>query len=426
MRNSATPNDYGSADASTIGVPGVNISGQPFTSGQVGITINGGFSNPLVGYSASVPWIRAESNIDVVNTWTKIVGNHTFKWGADIRRVRDDLLQDQTFSPRGAFTFNDVQTSTTGASTNIANDVASFLLDQPSQTGRDLNTFFPCYRQWWIFGYGGDKWQASPKMTLDYGIRWEFYPPATPRIAGGFSNYLPTNNTLVLAGLASNPSNLGVQTKYDYFAPRLGASYRVNDGTVVRLGFGMSYIPFTDNTYAYNYPIRANNSYQPAGGSAFTPAVLSDGVTVATFQAGFPAPVPVTIPSNGIIPASTPALISQVYTYIPAEVPKLVCRGVECGCAAGLRSKSLAAARLRGQPRYSHECVAEHQPAQHLRWRQWLIAGEFHGIYWRRNRSYRCNQRVLPRCLLELRRTPGPTHQTLFGWPQLHFRIHLG
>jgi hypothetical protein len=48
-----------------------------------------------------------------------------------------------------------------------------------------------------------------------------------------------------------------------------------------------------------------------------TPAILSDGVTVATFQAGFPAPVPVVIPSNGIIPANTPLLKSQVYTYIP-------------------------------------------------------------------------------------------------------------
>ena len=85
---------------------------------------------------------------------------------------------------------------------------------------------------------------------------------------------------------------------------------------MIRVGFGMSYIPFTDNTYAYNYPIRANNSYQPAG-STFTPAVLSDGVTVATFQAGFPAPVPVSIPSNGIIAANTPSLISQVYTYVP-------------------------------------------------------------------------------------------------------------
>ncbi|HEY2468521.1 MAG TPA: carboxypeptidase-like regulatory domain-containing protein [Terracidiphilus sp.] len=316
LRNAANPLDYGTNDATTLGVPGVNIGGQPFTSGQVGITINGGFSNPLIGYSASVPWIRAESNIDAVNTWTRITGNHTIKWGVDIRRVRDDLLQDQTFSPRGAFTFNDLQTSTSGAKTNIANFMGSFLLDQPSQTGRDLNTFFPCYRQWWFFAFAGDKWQATPKLTVDYGIRWEFYPPATPRIAGGFSNYDPSNNTLVQAGLAGNPSNLGLETQYKYFAPRTGLSYRAHDATVIRMGFGMSYIPFTDNTYAYNYPIRANNSYQPAG-SSFTPAVLSDGVTVATFQAGFPAPVPVTIPSNGIIAANTPALISQAYTYVP-------------------------------------------------------------------------------------------------------------
>jgi hypothetical protein len=316
LRNAANPIDYGTNDATTIGVPGVNIDGQPFTSGQVGITINGGFSNPLIGYSASVPWIRAESNIDAVNTWTRIIGNHTIKWGVDVRRVRDDLLQDQTFSPRGAFTFNDLQTSTTGAKTNIANFMGSFLLDQPSQTGRDLNTFFPCYRQWWFFAFAGDKWQATPKLTLDYGLRWEFYPPATPRIDGGFSNYDPSNNTLVLAGLGGNPSNLGIETQYKYFAPRTGLSYRAHDATVIRMGFGMSYIPFTDNTYAYNFPIRANNSYQPAG-SSFTPAVLSDGVTVASFQAGFPAPIPVTIPDNGIIAANTPALISQAYTYIP-------------------------------------------------------------------------------------------------------------
>src|SRR4029078_6776597 len=102
-----------------------------------------------------------------------------------------------------------------------------------------------------------------------------------------------------------------------YFAPRTGLSYRVSNNTVLRMGFGISYTPFPDNTYAYNYPIRANNSYQPAGSSAFTPAVLADGGTVATFQAGFPAPVPVSIPANGIIVADTPALRSQVYVYIP-------------------------------------------------------------------------------------------------------------
>jgi len=317
LHNQAQPNDYGSNDATAIGIPGVNIEGQPFTSGQAAVTINGGFSNPVMGYSASVPWIRAESNIDFVNNWTKIVSNHTIKFGVDLRRVRDDLLQDQTFSPRGAFTFSEPQTSQTGAKTNIANDIASFLLDQPSQTGRDLNTFFPAYRQWWFFAFAGDKWQASSKMTLDLGLRWDFYPPATPKIDGGFSNYDPTTNSLVLAGIGDNPSNLGMETRYSYFAPRTGLSYRVSNNTVLRMGFGISYTPFPDNTYAYNYPIRANNSYQPAGSSAFTPAVLADGVTVATFQAGFPAPVPVSIPANGIIVADTPALRSQVYVYIP-------------------------------------------------------------------------------------------------------------
>ncbi|WP_348261867.1 carboxypeptidase regulatory-like domain-containing protein [Telmatobacter sp. DSM 110680] len=325
LGNSAQPNDYGSTDATSIGIQGVNIAGQPFTSGQAAITINGGFSSPIMGYSASVPWIRAESNIDFVNNWTKIVGNHTFKWGIDVRRIHDDLLQDQTFSPRGAFTFSDVQTSDASSpGTTVANDIASFLLDQPSQTGRDLNTFFPRYRQWWTFAFASDKWQATPKLTLDLGLRWEFYPPATPVVKGGFSNYNPANDTLVLAGLGSNPSNLGMQTRYKYFAPRTGFAYRVSPNTVVRGGFGISYTPFPDNTYAYNYPVRANNSYQPVGASGFTPAVLGDGVTVATFQAGFPAPVPVTIPSNGIIALPTSGtsllakqLIAQVYTYIP-------------------------------------------------------------------------------------------------------------
>ncbi len=328
LRNNAQPSDYGSNDATTLGIPGVNISGQPFTSGQVGLTINGGFSGTLIGYSASEPWIRGESNIDFVNNWTKVIRNHTLKFGVDLRRVRDDLLQDQTFSPRGAFTFSDVQTSSVvcatpgaascpAATTNIANDVASFLFDLPSQTGRDLNTFFPAYRQWWFFAFASDKWQATSKLTVDLGLRWEFYPPATPRIAGGFSNYDPVNNNIVLAGLGTNPCNLGMKTQYKYFAPRTGFSYRVTDQTVVRGGFGISYTPFPDNTYAYNYPIRANNSYQPAGASPYTPAVLSDGVTPATFQAGFPAPVPVAIPSNGIIAANTPQLKSQVYVYVP-------------------------------------------------------------------------------------------------------------
>jgi outer membrane receptor protein involved in Fe transport len=315
--NEAIPSDYGSNDATKVGIPGVNIS--PFTSGMVGIQIQNTFTQPLVGYSASLPWVRAEANIDVVNTWTKIHRNHTFKFGVDLRRVRDDLLQDQTFSPRGIYNFNTNQTSIPGATTGFGNAMASFLLDSPSQVGRDINTYFPAYREWQFFAFAGDKWQVSQKLTLDLGLRWELYPPGTPEFPGGFSNYNPVTNQLVIAGVGSNPSNLGMQTRYKNWAPRVGIAYRLTEKTVIRAGFGMSYVPFTDNTYAYNYPVRANNAYNPVG-NGYGPAVLADGVTPATFQAGFPLPVPITIPSNGIIqiPSSGP-LNSQAYVYIPTN-----------------------------------------------------------------------------------------------------------
>jgi hypothetical protein len=311
--NEAIQTDYGKDDATKVGAVGINIS--PFTSGMVGINLGSGFSSPLVGYSASLPWVRAEANIGFVNTWTKIAGNHTIKGGIDIRRVRDDLLQDQTFSPRGVVTFGTNQTFTSGASggTGIANNMASFLLDLPSQVGRDINTYFPALRAWQVFSYVADNWRVSPKLSVNLGLRWEFYPPPTPRFAGGFSNYNFVDNTLVIAGVGKNPSNLGMDTHYKMFAPRLGLAYRLTNTTVLRSGFGISYTPFPDNTYAYNYPVRANNSYQPL--STYLPAVYPDG-SVATFQKGFPALQPIEIPADGIIHNPDP---TSVYYVIPKD-----------------------------------------------------------------------------------------------------------
>ena len=78
--NEAFQTDYGKDDSTAIGIPGVNLG--RFTSGMVGISI-GGYSSPLLGYSASLPWDRAEANIDIVNSWTKIHHNHQFS-GASI------------------------------------------------------------------------------------------------------------------------------------------------------------------------------------------------------------------------------------------------------------------------------------------------------------------------------------------------------
>ncbi|MGH9351691.1 MAG: carboxypeptidase regulatory-like domain-containing protein, partial [Terriglobia bacterium] len=310
-RNTANQTDYGSKASSDIGVPGVNVD--PFTSGLTGIFIHSEISDPLVGYSASLPWIRTETDFDFVSNWNKIVNNHTFKWGVNLIRIRDDLLQEQTFSPRGAWNFGGGQTSTPGAKVNFANNFASFLLDVPSQVGRDLPVVFPAYRATQLFLYFNDKWQVNPKLTLNLGMRWEFYPPATPHFPGGFSNYDPTNNTLVVAGIGGNPLNIGMQQRYHDFAPRFGLAYRISDKNVIRGGFGISYEPFEDNTYAYDFPVKQNNAFDNLSG--FGPALYPNGTPV-TFAQGFPPPLVAAIPSNGIIPATTPLLLNQNYDVI--------------------------------------------------------------------------------------------------------------
>src|SRR4029077_12518247 len=227
----------------------------------------------------------------------------------------------------GLYTFNDGQSALkctavvlpqcpkVGSSpTSFTNNFASFLLDVPAQAGRDLATFFPNYRATQFFAFVQDKWLVTPKLSADIGLRWEFYPPATPAAQGGFSNYNPNNNTLVVSGIGGNPNDLGIATHYKYFAPRLGLAYRLKESTVFRAGFGISYTPFPDNTYAYNFPVRANNSYQPAINSFF-PAVYPDR-SVATFQKGFPAPRPIEIPADGIIRDPD---VTSVYTIIPKD-----------------------------------------------------------------------------------------------------------
>jgi len=306
--NEAHNTDLGKNTSQTLGIPGVNL-GDDITSGIVGITINGGvLSNPIIGFSASLPWIRSETNIDLANTWTKIMGNHTLKFGGDLRRVRDALLQEQTFSPRGRYTFYDGQTALntgTGSSkTSFSNNFASFLFDVPGQAGRDLATFFPNYRAWQFFTFAQDKWLVTPKLTADIGVRWEFYPPATPVKKGGFSNYDPATNTLRVSGYPNIPGDLGIVTHYNYFAPRIGLAYRWRDTTVIRAGFGISYAPFPDNSYAYNFPVRSNNAFNPAVAS-FGPAVLADGLTPATFQNGFPAIIQPVVPPDGVITSAS-------------------------------------------------------------------------------------------------------------------------
>ncbi len=302
--NAAINIDSGLTTSKDIGIPGVNLDA--WSSGLAEFRIDG-YSTPVLGFSPSLPWIRSVTNFNIVNNWTKTSGNHLFKWGIDVRRERQDLLQTQVFNPRGRFTFTAGPTSLNGnSSTSFGNSFAAFLLDQPNSIGRDLAVIFPARRNTVYNLYFQDKWQISQKLTVDLGLRWEYWPSSTPHHPGGFSNYNPFNNTLSLAGIGSVPNDQGIDSHLTSFGPRLGVAYRLNDKTVFRGGYGISYIP--RNTNVYNFPV--SQATQFSAPNSFTAA--------GSMAAGVPPISPVVLPDSGII-VNPPA---QAYTYIPKDLPQ--------------------------------------------------------------------------------------------------------
>ena len=86
--------------------------------------------------------------------------------------------------------------------------MAAFLLDVPGTIQRDIKVIDqPGTKHWGVFAFIQDKWQVSPKLTVDLGLRWEYYTPLVG-IAdqGGLSNYDPSNNTVQIAGYGSVPA----------------------------------------------------------------------------------------------------------------------------------------------------------------------------------------------------------------------------
>jgi outer membrane receptor protein involved in Fe transport len=312
--NIATAQGAGLDTSSEVGIAGANID--DFTSGLTRFElVNVGAANPILGFSPSLPWDRSEKTYNVASTLTKIRGNHTFKAGFDVRHNRDFLLQVQDLGgSRGRYQFGAAQTAspTDSASQNgYANAFASFLLDVPSNVSRDLKVTDPGTQHWAIFTFIHDKWQVTPKLTLDLGLRHEYYTPFVGLVdQGGLSNFDPETNTLRVAGYSAVPANLGVKTAKDNFAPRLGVSYRLDEKMVVRGGYGMSIMPFPDNQYAFNFPVKQNNQFN--GPNSFSPA--------GRMADGFPPPITANIPPDGIILANTPLLRNQQYNVVPLDL----------------------------------------------------------------------------------------------------------
>jgi hypothetical protein len=314
------PNGVGTTPATDAGLPGLN-TGTQATSGMPAFYINGdgGFN---FGYALGVnqcncPLKQTENHFQWVNNWTKELGNHSIKFGADIRRAQQQRVPSDSHRS-GEITFNDSSTGDSGldalaagqASTGSA--LGSYLLGQPSNFARYFTTpgLYPGLRQSRLFFFAQDTWRITTRLTLTYGLRWEDYLPQTAAKPGGAGSFDPSTGDVLVAGVGTVPSNVGIKPYNGDFAPRIGISYQVMPKTVFRVGYGRSFNPaglgsVFGQGFDYDPPITIPQSVNQ-NSPYFSAFNLLNG------PPGIPAPV---IPASGRYPL--PDGISLYYFVNP-------------------------------------------------------------------------------------------------------------
>jgi hypothetical protein len=253
--------DQGTASMDALGYPCLNttstlphtqcasgINGLPTTGGLSGFFMSTGgdtskgifssFGNGLNIARCNCPLTESEQQFQFVNNWTRTQGNHTIKFGADIRYAEN--LRVPSDQSRSGLLYFDSNGTSNGGLQGLS--FATFLLGDVNQFQRYVSTSTnAAERQKRTFFYGQDSWRVTNKFTMSYGVRWEIYFPETVNAKGngGFDN-LDDGLTRV-AGFGGVASDGNVKNTYKAVAPRLSFAYQFDSKTVVRLGYGRGF-----------------------------------------------------------------------------------------------------------------------------------------------------------------------------------------
>ncbi len=275
----------------TTGLPS-NHTGVPFVGVSGGFALGNGWEGELPQVGNSFMWA---DNL----TWVK--GNHTAKFGVDVRRARFD--QTLYYDVSGEFTFD----GSTANDVQYSDNYASYLLGladsyvQGSAQRENVRTTG-------LYLFAQDSWKINPALTLNYGLRWELDTPLAD-VLHHVQTFRPGQNTALYpctltpdeqanfgastcadAGVSPTglmvPGDKGVpagmtQTYYKAFAPRVGIAYSpnftkgalgkifgANGKTSIRSGWGLFYNPMEQLV------LEQFGAEPPFGGSTYLPSTF--------------------------------------------------------------------------------------------------------------------------------------------------------
>jgi outer membrane receptor protein involved in Fe transport len=162
--------------------------------GQGGAGFGQGYECPTIDHDTVFP---------MSDTWTKSFGKHSLKWGGDFQRTRNDRFHVQgagSVGPRGVFEFSDTTTenylgsaggSPLGLYGSAVNAFASFSVGEPRRGSPGANLIEPHLRQSYYDAYIQDAYKVTPKLTINFGVRFDFYEAVKVKYAGSCAILAP-------------------------------------------------------------------------------------------------------------------------------------------------------------------------------------------------------------------------------------------
>ncbi len=222
---------------------GLNTTNADFTSVDNGLpVINvGGFAG--MGSSKSDPRGRVDSNVHYLSNFAYNRGSHNWKFGYEFRRTTVNQYFD--LNHRGTLDFNSLSDFLGGNITGGGSQTAG------SSHRHTYQNSFAFYLQ--------DNFRVSHRLTLNYGLRWDYYGVIGEK--NDLFSILNSSYDLVEVGTSGAPSSL-YPKDYHNFSPRFGAAYDVfgTGKTVFRLGYGFAYDAFSQDFFAGQIPYVSSNA----------------------------------------------------------------------------------------------------------------------------------------------------------------------
>lgn len=296
MGQHGTDSFFGQNIGLNLGIPGTNgsdirQSGFPIFN-ITGFSSVGQVANYIPFYRNDQSWTNSHNM-----TWTH--GAHELRFGFDMIRFQLNQWQPEagSFGPRGYFTFDGAITALAGgAAPNQFNAYAAFLLGLDQSVGKTLQNIKMTGREWQFGWYARDRWQATRKLTLNIGLRYELYP-LVQRSHTGLGRFDLNTNQVLIGGVGGNDESAGVTVSHKMFAPRAGLAYRFGDSTVLRMGYGISYDPLPmSRVFRDPYPLTIPQSF-PGPNSYTAFGSLATGIP--------PVSVPDLSTGAALVPVST-------------------------------------------------------------------------------------------------------------------------